>query len=177
MASNSTSDGLALWFTNLRQFQKACNNTSVSKMDLLSFANCSIITVLPTATEQKTFLTSASVSTGYDDIAIADLTTYKTFEALLDNWNPLATAIAVLLQSLAVPSLQGVGSADFLNATVASVFPGGNVGLAWANALASLKSNIPAICFTPAFQAKIDITVDKAGSKMSDLIPQIAVLG
>ena len=104
MLSISPSDGLALWFTNLRQFQAACNNTSVSKMDLLTFANSTIVTALPSATEQNTFLTSAGISTGYDDIATADLTTYKTFEGLLDNWNPLPTAVAVLLQFLAVPS-------------------------------------------------------------------------
>lgn len=177
MPSISPTEGLALWFNNLRQLQAACNNTSVSKMDLLTFANTTIINVLPTAAEQNNFLVSAVSSTGYDDMAVADLTTYKTFEGLLDNWNPLATAVAVLLQSLAVPALQGVGSADFMNATVATAFPGGSTGPVWSNALASLKSNIPAICFTAAFQTKIDATVDKAQSKMSDLIAQIAVLG
>jgi hypothetical protein len=178
MQSISPNDGLALWFANLRQFQTACNNTSVSKINnLLVLANTTIVTVLPTAAEQNTFITSAGTSTGYDDMAIADLATYKTFEGLLDNWNPLTTAVAVLLQSLAVSSLQGVASADFMSAAVIAAFLGGSAGTPWTDALDSLKSNIPALCFTSAFQGRIEITVDKAGAKMSDLIPQIAVLG
>jgi hypothetical protein len=177
MPSSSPSDNVAFWFTNLRQLKAACNNTSVDKLDLLTFANATVAAFLPSSTEQSTFLVSAAASTGYDDMSSADLTTYKTFEGLLDNWNPLTTDIAVLLQSLAVPSLQGVASADFLIATVAAAFPGGSAGSAWTDALAALKSTIPAICFTAAFQTKINATVDKAGTKMSDLIPQIAVLG
>ena len=38
-------------------------------------------------------------------------------------------------------------------------------------------TDIPAVCFTSGFQTKINGTVNKATSKMSDLIPQIAVLG
>jgi hypothetical protein len=177
MTDISPLDGLAFWFTNLRQLQVACNSIIVMKMGRLTFANTTIVTVLPTAGEQGTFLTSAAASTGYDDMATADLTTYKTFEGLLDNWNPLVTAIAVLLQSLAVASLQGAASADFMNATVAAAFPGGSSGAAWSGALASLTSEIPAACFTAGFQTKVNATVDKAGSKMSDLIPQIAGLG
>ena len=177
MPDISPSDGLTLWFTNLGQLQAACNNTSVSKLDKLTFANTTIVTVLPTTAEQKTFLTSVGVSSGYDDIAIADLTTYKTFKGLLDNWNPLATAIAVLLQSLAAPPPQEMSSTDFMNATVSAAFPGGSAGSPWSDALASLKSGIPPECFTSGFQTTIKTTVDKAATKMSDLISQITVLG
>src|ERR1035437_6141455 len=100
MQSISPSEGLALWFTNLGQFQKACINTSAGKLSLLKFANYNILKALPTKPEQDNFLVSAADSTGYDDMAEADLATYKTFEGLLDNWNPLPTAVAVLLQSL-----------------------------------------------------------------------------
>ena len=178
MPSISPSQNLAFWFTNLRQFQTATNNTSAIKMTLLTFANSPITPILPSTTEQDTFIVSVGASTGYTDMNNTDLTTtYKSFEALLDHWNPLPTATAIVLQSLAVPALQGTAGADFLSALVSDAFPGGSTGADWTTALGVLTSSIPAVCFTATLQTAVNKTVDTATSKMSDLISQIAVLG
>src|ERR1039458_7985993 len=126
MPSISPDTGLAFWFTNLRQFRTSCNNTTANNMDFLTFANSPITNILPTDNEQKTFVTSAAAVTGYDDMDVSNLATYKTYEVLLDNWNPLFTAIAVLLQSLSTSDLQGASSADYLIALVSTAFPGGS---------------------------------------------------
>jgi hypothetical protein len=177
MPSRTLSNGIANWFYDLRELQAACNSTAASAMNLLQFADANIVAVLPTATEQSTFLTSAANSTGIDDISTADLTNFKTFEGLLDFWRPLITPIGILLQSLAAPALQGIASADLMNALVSDAFPGGSKAASWTSALNSLASSIPAICFTAKFQTTINAAVDKAGTKMSDLIAMIAVLG
>ncbi len=177
MPSISPDPGIDFWFKNLRQFQAACINTTAAKEDLLTFANHSCTAALTTSAEQNNFITAAAASTGYDDMAVADLTTYKTFAGLLNNWNSLPTAVAILLQSLAVPSLQTVPSKAFMKAAVADALPGGSAGPAWQAALAALTASIPPVCFTQGFRDAIAKTVDKQGSKMSDLIPQIAGLG
>jgi len=173
----SPSQGVELWFTNLRQFQAACINTTAYKASLLTFANTTCCADLPSLAEQSNFVSAAAASTGYDDMAVADLATYKTFAGLLNNWNPLPTAVAVLLQSLAVEALQNVPSKAFMKALVSVAFPGGSIGPAWNAALAVLTASIPTICFTKDFQTAVAVTVDKPVSTMSILIPQIAGLG
>ena len=177
MPSIPPDPGIALWFKNLSQFQDACINTTAYKADLLTFSKMSCTTELPSPEEQKNFVTAAAAATGYDNMAVADLATYKTFAGLLNNWNPLPTAVAVLLQSLAVEALQNVPSKAFMKALVSVAFPGGSIGPAWNAALAVLTASIPTICFTKDFQTAVAVTVDKPVSTMSILIPQIAGLG
>lgn len=171
------SQGIANWFYDLRELQTACNSTAAATMNLLDFANANIVAVLPTATEQSTFLTSAASTTGIDDMSTADLANFKTFEGLLDFWSPLITPVAILLQGFAAPAFQGIASSDFMGALVSDAFPGGSKVAPWSNALSSLASTIPAICFTAKFQSSVNAAVDKAGTKMSDLIAMIGVLG
>jgi len=176
MPSISPSQGVALWFTYLRDFQAACNSTTAAQMDLLTFADTSVTAILPSAQEQNTFLTNIAVSPGISGIPISALAGVS-FEGLLDNSNPLVTYVAVLLQSLSDPSLQNAASADYWSALVSAAFPGGSKGAPWTVAMGSLTSVIPAVCFTATLQAAVNKTVDKATSKVSDLIPQIARLG
>jgi hypothetical protein len=150
----------------------------LSGLDLLRFANSNIVDNLPSATEQSTFLTSVRTQTGYDNGSSADLADFKTFKVLLDQkWNYLPTAIAKALQPFAPSSLQGGDGADFWNATVDVAFPGGSTGAAWKQAQSCLVASMPPECFTAAFQAQINVIVDKATNEVSYLIPQIGVLG
>jgi hypothetical protein len=181
MPSLSPSDALndiKAWFVHLRAFRSACVGTNAMHMDLLTFANAGITTVLPSAADQNNFIVAAVNATGYNDMALSDLTTtYKTFEALLDHWNPLITPIALYLWSLSVSSLQGGASADFWKALVSTAFPGGSGGAAWTGVKNGLASALAPECFTAAFQTKVNTGVDAAGTKISDLVPQIAGLG
>jgi hypothetical protein len=174
--SPDTAD-LKAWFTHLRAFQSACPGTNVNKIDLLTFANTTITTALPSTADQNTFIVSAVNATGFNSMALSDLTTYKTFVALLDHWNPLITPVAIYLRSLSIPALQGASSADFYKALVSTAFPGGSKGAAWTKVMAGLTSSFDPVCFTSAFQVKINTAVDAAGTKISDLVPQIAGLG
>lgn len=177
MAPASPSQNLASWFAYLRQFQEACSfNKDAAKMDLLTFANAKITRVLPSATEQGQFMVAVANTPG-DPVSNADLTTYATFEALLDHFSPLPTYVGVYLQTLAVAPYPAGPSADFWKARVADAFPGGSKGKAWTTALGCLASVMPAVCFTSAFQQKVAKTVDGATIKMSDVITQIAGLG
>jgi len=183
MPSPSPDPNIQRWFTQLRQFQAACINNSASKLSLLNFANATILTYLPSTASQNNFLTSVGASTGCDDLQIADLTTYKTFRALLDYCHLLENEIFNALQALSVPALQTVDCTPYYAATVAAAFPpdvaGGKVstGAAWSAALALLMVSMDPNCFTLAFRLQVNATVDKVGSTMKDLIPQIAVLG
>jgi hypothetical protein len=172
----TASDGIAQWFTGLRAFQSACIGTNVSN-NLLTFANTTIATVLPTDAEKSNFVTRAVAATGFDDMAIADLTTYGTFEALLDNWNALVTRVAIYLQSVSASTLQSSASADFWGASLSVAFPGGSAGNVWTEAMHGLASAIPASCFSSNFQQQLNGTVDTGTKKISDLVPQIAGLG
>jgi hypothetical protein len=171
-------DDIKAWFVHLRAFRSACVGTNAMDMNLLTFANAAITSVLPTSAEQNNFIVSAVDATGYNDMALSDLsTTYKTFEALLDHWNPLITPIALYLWSLSIPSLQGGASADFWKALISTAFPGGSKGVAWTGVMNGLASAFAPECFTGTFQTKVNAAVDAAGTKISDLVPQIAGLG
>jgi hypothetical protein len=171
------SQGVALWFTYLRDFQSDCAfDTNVAKMDLLTFANSKIIAVLPSDNEKNQFIVAAKSSPGFD-ISISQLTTYSTFEALLDHFNPLTTYVGVLLQGLSAAPYPSGAAADFWKAKASSAFPGGSAGTQWNGALSALASAIPAVCFTQPLQTKINALIDKAGSAVSDVISAIAVLG
>ena len=177
MAPLSPAQGVALWFTYLRDLQAGCSfNTSVSQMDLLTFANAAIAQALPSSNEQNQFIIAAAASPGYD-LSTSDLTTYSTFEALVDHFNPLTTYIGILLQGLATAPYSGGAMADFWKATAVQAFPGGSKGAQWKLALSSLTSAIPAACFTSALQAKVNAAIDSAQSTMSEVIAEIAVLG
>jgi len=177
VAPRSPRQNLASWFTYLRQFQQACSfNKDAAKMDLLTFANAKIARVLPSATEQGQFMVAVADTPG-DPVSSADLTTYATFEALLDHFSPLPTYVGVYLQSLAVAPYPAGASADFWKARVVDAFPGGSKGEPWTTALGCLVAAIPAVCFTVSLQQKVAKTVDAATSKMSDVITQIAGLG
>lgn len=177
MAPLSPAQGVALWFTYLRDLQADCSfNTNVSQMDLLTFANTTIAQVLPSSNEQNQFIVAASASPGYD-VSTSDLTAYSTFEALVDHFNPLTTYLGILLQSVAAAPYPGGAMADFWKAQAVQAFPGGSAGAQWQLALASLTSAIPAVCFTSALQVKVNAAIDSAQSKMSEVIAEIAVLG
>jgi hypothetical protein len=177
MANITPAQGVALWFTYLRALQADGGfNTNLSKMDLLTFANAPIAKEFITANQQGQFIDAAKSAPGFD-LSTNDLTTYSSFEALLDHFSPLTTYIGVLLQSLAVDPYPGGAAADFWKAPSAAAFPGGSGGAQWKLALAALSSSIPAICFTPALQAKVNTAIDTEQTKMSDVISEIAVLG
>jgi hypothetical protein len=176
--SPSPDPNIQFWFNNLKSLQSASNNTTLMAMNLLQFANSNIVAYLKSSKQQSTFLTSSAALTGYSNVAPADLAGFKTFEGLLDQkWNYLPTALASALQPFADASVQGGAGADFWNATVAQAFPGGSTAKPWQNALGCLTASMPPECFTAGFQAQINAIVDKGGSKVSDLLPQIAVLG
>jgi hypothetical protein len=178
LSADDASDEIKAWFDHLDDFRESCVGTNAAVMNPLTFANAAITTILPTTAEQNNFIVKAVAATGYNDMALSDLTTtYKTFEALLDHWNPLITPIALYLWSLAVPSLQGGASADFWKALVSTAFPGGSKGAAWTRVMTGLSSAFAPECFTTAFQTKVNAAVDAAGTKISDLVPQIAGLG
>jgi len=177
MASLTPAQSVALWFTYLRDLQADCGfNTTISRMDLLTFANAKISSALPTDNEKNQFIVAAQASPGFD-LSTNDLTTYSSFEALLDHFNPLTTYVGVLLQVQSANPFPGGAAADFWKAPVSTAFPGGSEGAQWQSALAALTSAIPAVCFTAAFQVKVNAAVDSAQNKMSDVISEIAVLG
>src|SRR5580698_914021 len=84
MSSPSPDPGIQSWFTDLIKMQAASINNSVRQLPPLGFANAVITVAFPTTAAQNNYLTSAAAATGYPDLATADLTTYKTFRALLD---------------------------------------------------------------------------------------------
>jgi len=177
MPSTPPGDAVALWFTYLRGFQSACSfNTNVPVMDLLTFANSSITTIIKSSNQQNQFIVAVADQPGFD-LAVSDLTSSKTFEALLDKFNPLATYVGLYLQSLAAKTLPSGSFADFLQATTAQAFPGGASGSQWQTALGRLTSVMPAVCFTSKLQSQVAVTVDNAQKKMADVASQIAVLG
>jgi hypothetical protein len=177
MANSIEGQDVELWFSYLRDLQSACSiNTSVKSMDLLKFANSKITTILPSANDQNQFIIEVKQSPGFD-LALGDLTTYSTFEALLDHFNPLPTYLGMLLQTIAAAPYPSGGVADFLNAQISSAFPGGKNGNAWTNAVGLLGSVIPSICFSSTLQSAVATSVDDPAKKVSDLVNQIAVLG
>jgi hypothetical protein len=175
---SSTPDlGIQFWFKQLGQFQAACLNNTVGDLTTFQFAGATIVFVLNSTNSQKHFLTSVAKSTGYDDLQISDLTTYKTFGGLLNYCNAFTSALFNALQPLAIEALQNVDSKPFLAATVAVAFPGGSTGPAWVRALGVLMPSMDPTCFTFPFRIGVSATVDKAGATMGDLITQIAGLG
>src|ERR1700761_1560896 len=94
------------WFNDLSEFQSVCIDTSAGKLNLLAFANATILNYLPSAATQNNFLTAIAASTGYKDLQISDLTTYKTFRLLLDYSHPLENEVFNALQALSDPSVQ-----------------------------------------------------------------------
>ncbi len=177
MTSVSPDPGIQSWFTELRKMQAACINNSAEKLPLLSFANANIIAALPSAADQNNFLTSVAATTGYSDLQTADLTTYKTFRALLDYCHLLENEIFIVLRKLSVAALQKANSTTYYAATVTTAFPGGSAAQPWTDAQATLQVSMDLTCYTLPYRIKINAIVDKAGSAMSGVIPQIAVLG
>jgi hypothetical protein len=177
VASSTPDPDIQFWFKQLGQFQAACINNSAGKLTPFQFANATIILALNSANSQKQFLTAVANSTGYDDLQISDLTTYKTFGALLNYCNAFSSGLFNALQPLAVAALQHVDSKPFLAATVATAFPGGSTGPGWVQAMGVLMASMDPTCFTLAFRIGVNATVDKAGATMGDLMTQIAGLG
>jgi hypothetical protein len=168
---------LLRWFTNLHDLQNDCSiNTSVKSLDLLIFANTTITSVLPSDNEQQQFIIKVQAEPGFD-LSIADLTTFSTFEALLDNFSPLPTLVAAFLRTLAAGSFPNGSLVDFLKAQVSGAFPGGSSGPSWTKALSQLASAIPAVCFSAKLQAAVGKTVDDPTKTVSDVVNQIATLG
>lgn len=177
MAKMTPTEALALWFEYLRQLQKACSfNTNVGQMDLLAFANAKIAVVLPTDTEQKAFVAAAQVSPGFN-IDVGKLSSYSTFEALLDDYDPLPTYVGNFLKMLAASPLPSGPLADFFKSDPTVAFPGGSSGATWKTAVGRLASVIPSVCFTEKLQTQVGQTLDTPGKHMSDVINQIAELG
>jgi hypothetical protein len=173
----SPTDALALWFDYLRKLQAACSfNTNVARMDLLTFANAKISAVLPTPTEQKAFAAAVQISPGFN-IDDTKLGSYSSFEALLDDYDPLPTYVGNFLKPLAADPFPSGPLADFFKADPTAAFPGGSEGSQWQTALGRLSSVIPSVCFTSTFQKKVGNLLDAQGKHMSDVIDQIAGLG
>ena len=160
------------WFTELAKYQQACINNSAGKLNPYNFANAVILTYLPSAADQNNFLAAIG-----SDLQTSDLTTYKTFKALLDYSLLLENAIFNALQALSVPALQDIDSVPYYATPIATAFPGGSTGPAWLAAQGVLMASIDPTCYTLPFRIKVNQTVDKAGATMKDLIPQIAGLG
>ena len=173
----SPDPGIQSWFTELRKMQAVCINNSAGKLPLLGFANANIVTAIPSPADQNNFLTAVAVATGYGDLQTADLTTYKTFRALLDYSHLLENEIFIAIRKLSVAALQKANSTTYYAATVTTAFPGGSTGQPWTDAQATLVASMDPICYILTFRIKINAIVDKARSTMSDVIPQIAVLG
>jgi hypothetical protein len=169
---------LLRWFNSLHAFQSDVSpiNTSVKSMDLLTFANTTITTVLPSSNEQNQFILNSKTSPGFD-VSISDLTNYATFEALLDYFDPLPTFVGAYLQTVAAGNYPQGSLADFLNASISAAFPGGSSGSSWKVALGLLTSAIPSVCFSATLQKAVATTVDDPSKKVSDLVNQIATLG
>jgi hypothetical protein len=145
-------------------------------LDLLTFANSTIVAILPSANEQAQFILDAKISPGFD-ISTGDLSTYASFEALLDHFNPLPTYVGAYVQTVSAAPYPSGSLADFLNATTPAAFPGGSKGVCWRAALGLLASAIPAICFSAKLQAAVSTAVDDPTKKASDVVNQIATLG
>jgi hypothetical protein len=178
MADSIQKRNLMRWFTSLHAFQDDCAsfNTSVVTMDLLTFANTTVTAVMPSTNEQGQFLLAAAASPGFD-ISSDDLSTFSTFEALLDHFSPLPTFVAAYIQMAAANPFPSGSLSDFLSAPVTSAFPGGSGGSNWQTALNLLTSVIPSVCFSATLQAAAATTVDDVTKKVSDAVNQIAKLG
>jgi len=177
LPSPSPDPSIQSWFTELRKMQAVCINNSVGKLSLLGFANANIATAIPSPADQNNFLTAVAVATGYADLQTADLTTYKTFRALLDYCHLLENEIFIALKKLSVAALQKANSTTYYAATVTTAFPGGRTGQPWIDAQAMLMAGMDPTCYTLPFRIMINAIVDKTGSSMGDVVPQIAVLG
>ena len=177
MSNSIEKQNLLRWFTYLHALQSDCSiNTSVSDLDLLKFANSTILTLLPSNNQQQQFILNVSTSPGFD-ISIPDLSTYSTFEALLDHFNPLPTYIAAYAQTVSANPYPSGSLADFLNAPASGAFPGGSTGSDWTVAVGLLTSAIPSVCFSNSLQLAVAKTVGDPTKKVSDVVNQIATLG
>jgi hypothetical protein len=177
MSDSIEKQNLLRWFTYLHALQSDCSiNTTVKTLDLLTFANSTIVTILPSSNEQSQFIIEVKSSPGFD-LSISDLSTYATFEALLDHFNPLPTYVAAYIQTVAAASYPSGSLADFLSAAITAAFPGGSKGAPWALALSLLTSAIPSVCLTAKLQAAVATTVNDVTKKVSDVVNQIATLG
>src|ERR1700683_2513703 len=131
VSDSTEKQNLLRWFSYLHALQSACSmNTSVKTMTLLAFGNSTIVTILPSSNEQNQFVLNVKTSPGFD-LSITDLTTYATFEALLDHFNPLPTYVGAYLQTVSAGTYPSGSLADFLNATISAAFPGGSSGASW----------------------------------------------
>lgn len=180
MASVSDSyqkKNVLLWFSYLHGLQAAASfNTTVKMLDLLSFANYGITKAFPSSNEQCQFIVNVKSYPGFD-LSPTDLTTYSSFEALLDFFNPLPFYIGAYIQTVAAGSLPSTSLADFLSASVTTAFVGGSNGSNWTQALGLLTSVIPSACFSSTLQTAVAATVNDATKKVSDLVNQVATLG
>lgn len=166
-----------LWFNYLHGLQAAASfNTTVKMLDILSFANYVIAKAFPSSNEQSQFIVNVKSYPGFD-LSPTDLTTYSSFEALLDFFNPLPFYIGAYIQTVAAGSLSSSSLADFLNTSVTTAFVGGSKGSNWTQALGLLTSVIPSACFSSTLQTAAAATVDDATKKVSDLVNQIAAMG
>jgi hypothetical protein len=177
MSDSIEKQNLVRWFSYLHELQSACSfNTSVKTMDILTFANSKIVAILPSPNEQAQFILNSKTSPGFD-VPTSDLTTYATFEALLDHFNPLPTYVGAYLQTVSAGSYPSGSLADFFSALISAAFPGGSKGTYWTTALGLLTSVVPSVCFSAKLQVAVATTVDDPSKKVSDLVNQIATLG
>jgi hypothetical protein len=177
VADSIEKQNLMRWFSYLHALQSDCSmNTSVKTMTLLVFANSTITTILPSSNEQGQFIVNVAASPGFD-LSIPDLTTYATFEALLDHFNPLPTYVAAYIQTVSTGSFPNGSLADFLNASISAAFPGGSGGPSWKTAMGLLTSVIPSVCLSDTLQTAVATTVNDSTKKVSDVVNQIATLG
>ena len=177
MPSPSPDPSIQSWFTELRKMQAVCVNNSVGKLSLLGFANANIATAIPSPADQNNFLTAVAVATGYADLQTADLTTCKTFRALLDYCHLLENEIFIALRKLSVAALQKANSTTYYAATVTTAFPAAEPANPGSTPRRCSWPVSAPTCYTLPFRFMINAIVDKTGSSMGDVVPQIAVLG
>lgn len=177
VADSIEKQNIMRWFSYLQALQSDCTmNTSVKTMTLLVFANSTITTILPSPNEQNQFILNARSSPGFD-LSTTDVTSYATFEALLDHFNPLPTYVGAYVQTVSAGAYPKGSLADFLSAPISAAFPGGSSGTPWKAAMGLLTSVIPAVCLSATLQAAVATTVDDPTKKVSDAVNQIATLG
>jgi hypothetical protein len=169
---------LQQWFQYLQNFQVACEqvDTDVYYETLLVFANDKITGVLSTTNEQNEFILAAQKSTGLT-ITSSDLAASATFEALLETvWNPLSMFVASFVRSCAPAPYGSMSFTDFLQQSLAAVFPGGENNNNWQQVQNGFVSSIPSACYSAKQQADVNALL-ATNKTIQDVVNLVSKMG